>query len=301
LSLSLFYGLREGVDGFRRAKLASFIAIMTMSFSLVVIGVLAIVIVNLAVMVDDLRQRIEFEVFVDNGLDKAGTAELERQILRVQGVAAAKFISKEEAAEIFRRVFAPEGSDLHSENTKENRGKTVLDVLDFNPLPNSFRLSLQKSYQNSVAAQRLADEIKKLHGVDDVVFRRDWVLALDQYVNTALGVGTIVGLVFCLGALLLVINDVRLVIHAKRRLIETMQLVGATRAFVRRPLLIQGVLQGALGGLIAASSLYAIYQLSALQLGTALRLPNFLFTGLIVGGVVLGLTASYFGARKHIQ
>ena len=97
------------------------------------------------------------------------------------------------------------------------------------------------------------------------------------------------------------VNDVRLVIHAKRRLMETMQLVGATRAFVQRPLLIQGALQGALGGLVAASTLQAVYQLSLLQLGTVLRLPNFLFTGLIVGGVVLGLAASYLGARKYIR
>jgi cell division transport system permease protein len=160
---------------------------------------------------------------------------------------------------------------------------------------------LLKPYQNSDAAQRLAVEIKKLHGVDDVVFRRDWMLALEQYVNTALAIGAVVGLVFCLGALLLVINDVRLVIHAKRRLIETMQLVGATAAFVQRPLLIQGALQGALGGLIAAAGLYAIYQLSVLQFGAALRLPDFLFTGLIVGGMILGLVASHLGARKHIQ
>jgi cell division transport system permease protein len=291
LSWSLFYSLREGLDGFRRAKLASFIAIMTMSFSLVIIGILVIVIVNLTGMVEDLRRRIEFEVFIDNGLGKAGIAELERQINQVPGVAEAKFISKEEAAEIFRRAFAAEAQN----------GKTILDVLDFNPLPNSFRLSLQKPYQNSDAAQRLAGEIKKLHGVDDVMFRREWVLALDQYVNTALSAGAMVGVVFCFGALLLVINDVRLVIHAKRRLIETMQLVGATRAFVQRPLLIQGALQGALGGLIAAGILYTIYQFSALQFGTALRLPDFLFTGLIMGGIVLGLGASYLGARKYIQ
>jgi cell division transport system permease protein len=289
----LFYSLREGLDGFRRAKLASFIAIMSMAFTLVLAGVLAIITVNLVALVDAVRGRIEFEVFVDNALDKAGIDELRREILAVRGVAEANFISKEEAAEIFKREFTPalRGRD----------GQSLLEILDSNPLPASFRISLQKTYQNSAAAQRVASAIEKLRGVDEVVYRRDLALALDRYVQIALIAGALVGLVFCLGALVLVVNDVRLVIHAKRRLIEIMQLVGATRAFIYRPLLVQGFLQGVVGGLAASGFLYLLYRLLLFQLGTALQLPDFLFVGLIGAGMVLGLIASYLGARKYIQ
>jgi cell division transport system permease protein len=120
-------------------------------------------------------------------------------------------------------------------------------------------------------------------------------------VQWALLIGSALGFMFCAGAFLLVINDVRLVIHAKRRLIEIMQLVGATRAFVRRPLLMQGFLQGAVGGLIASGFLYVIYRLLLFQLGAALQLPKFLFIGLILAGIILGITASYLGAKKYIQ
>jgi len=292
LSWSLFYSLREGLDGFRRAKLASFIAIMSMAFALVMIGVLAVAALNLVALVDAVRSRIEFEVFVDNALDKTGTDELRRQILAVGGVAEAQFISKEAAAEIFKREFARTGSQ---------DGQSLLEILDSNPLPASFRISLQKNYQNSAAAQRVANAIEKLRGVDEVFYRRDLALALDRYVQIALIAGALVGLVFCLGALVLVVNDVRLVIHAKRRFIEIMQLVGATRAFVYRPLLVQGFLQGVVGGFLASGFIYLLYRLLLFQLGTALQLPNFLFVGLIGAGMVLGLTASYLGARKYIQ
>ncbi|MGH7595083.1 MAG: cell division protein FtsX [bacterium] len=292
MSWSLFYSLREGLDGFRRAKLASFIAIMSMAFALVVAGVLAIITVNLVALVDAVRGRIEFEVFVDNGLDKAGANELRREILAVRGVAEANFISKEAAAEIFKREFARSGRE---------DGQSLLEILDSNPLPASFRISLQKTHQNSAAAQRVASALEKLRGVDEVVYRRDLALALDRYVQIALIAGALVGLVFCLGALVLVVNDVRLVIHAKRRLIEIMQLVGATSAFVYRPLLVQGFLQGAIGGLIAYGFLYLLYHLLLFQLGAALQLPDFLFVGLIGVGIVLGLAASYLGARKYIQ
>lgn len=294
MSWSLFYSLREGLDGFRRAKLASFIAIMSMAFALVVAGVLTIITVNLVALVDAVRGRIEFEVFVDNALDKAGSDELRREILAVRGVAEAQFISKEAAAEIFKREFAPAlpGSQ---------EGQSLLEILDSNPLPASFRISLEKAYQNNAAAQRVASAIEKLRGVDEVVYRRDLAMALDRYVQIALIAGALVGLVFCLGALVLVVNDVRLVIHAKRRLIEIMQLVGATRAFVYRPLLVQGFLQGIVGSLLASGFLYLLYSLLLFQLGTALQLPNFLFVGLIGAGILLGLAASYLGARKYIQ
>ncbi|MDZ7291300.1 MAG: ABC transporter permease [candidate division KSB1 bacterium] len=289
---SLFYSLREGLDGFRRAKLASFIALVSISFSLILIGVLTVVTINLWALVEAVRNRIEFEVFVDNALDESGIAELRRELTQVEGVAEARFISKAEAAEIFKREFAlSAGQD----------SKSFLEVLESNPLPASFRISLQKSHQNSVSAQRVASEIEKLHGVDEVVYRRDLVVTLDRYVRLVLLAGGIVGLVFCLGSLLLVINDIRLVTYAKRRLIETMQLVGATRAFVRRPLLVQGFLQGMLGGIFASGSLYLAYRLLSLELGAALRLPPIFFPGIVAAGILLGLTASYLGARKYIR
>jgi cell division transport system permease protein len=292
MSSSFFYSLREGLDGFRRAKLASFIALMTMTFALLLLGVLTVAAVNLAGLLDALKSRIEFEVFIDNALDQAGIAELQQQVRGVRGVAEAQYISKEEAAKIFKEAFARAGG---------KDGTAFLDVLDANPLPASFRITLQKPFQNSAAAQRVAADIEKLHGVDEVVYRRDLAEALDRYVQWALLIGLGLGLLFCAGAFVLVINDVRLVIHAKRRLIEIMQLVGATRAFVRRPLLMQGFLQGALGGLIASGGIYLAHRLLIFQLGAALRLPQFLFVGLIGAGILLGIAASFLGARKYIQ
>ncbi|MCG3120136.1 MAG: Cell division protein FtsX [bacterium] len=292
MSGSFFYSLREGLDGFRRAKLASFIALMTMSFALILVGIVTAVAVNLVGLVDTMRGRIEFEVFVDNGLANADMAELRQQLLQVRGVAAAQYISPAEAAEIFKREFA-RGDD--------KKGSSFLDALDANPLPASFRITLQKPFQNSAAVQQVAQDIEKLRGVDEVVYRRDLIEALDRYVKWALLIGSGFGIMFCVGAFLLVINDIRLVIHAKRRLIEIMQLVGATRAFVYRPLLVQGFLQGIAGGLLASGFIYLLYRLLLLQLGTALQLPNFLFIGLLLAGILLGLAASYLGARKYIQ
>jgi cell division transport system permease protein len=291
LSWRFFYTLREGLDGLRRAKLASFIALMSMSMALFVMGVFAAGSINLVSLVESVRARIEFEVFIDNSLDDGGIEEVRQQLMQVAGVAEVNFISKEQAEEIFKREFGLSGQN----------SQNILEILETNPLPASFRISLQKSHQRSEAAQNLAAAIAQFRGVDEVVYRRDLMLALDRYVRLILVAGLAVGVIFCIGSILLVINDVRLVIYAKRRLIETMQLVGATAAFVRRPLLVQGFLQGSAGGVIAAASLYLLYRLLALELGTSLHLSKTLLAILVLTGMLLGLLASYWGARKYIR
>ena len=292
MSWSFFYTLREGLDGLRRAKLASFIAMLSMAAALFVIGVFAVAAINLASLVESVRARIEFEVFIDNSLDDGGIEEVRRQLMQVAGVAEVNFISKEQAVEIFKREFGLSGGQ---------NSESILEILEANPLPPSFRISLQKSHQRGEAAQNVAAQIAQLRGVDEVVYRRDLMLTLDRYVRLILVVGLAVGAVFSIGSILLVVNDVRLVIYAKRRLIETMQLVGATAAFVRRPLLVQGFLQGIAGGAIAAASLYLLYRLLVLELGTSLHLSKTLLAILVLAGMILGLLASYWGARKYIH
>lgn len=292
MNSSFFYTLREGLDGLRRAKLASFIAMVSMAMALFVIGVFAGGAINLASLVESVRARIEFEVFIDNSLDDGGIDEVRRQLMQVAGVAEANFISKEQAVEIFKREFGLSGGQ---------NSQRILEILETNPLPASFRISLKKSHQRGEAAQNVAAQIAQIRGVDEVVYRRDLMLALDRYVRLILVVGLPVGAVFSIGSILLVINDVRLVIYAKRRIIETMQLVGATAAFVRRPLLVQGFLQGIAGGAIAAASLYLLYRLLALELGTSLHLSKALLAILVLAGMFLGLLASYWGARKYIH
>ena len=292
MSWSFFYTLREGLDGLRRAKLASFIAMLSMAAALFVIGVFAVAAINLASLVESVRARIEFEVFIDNSLDDGGIEEVRRQLMQVAGVAEVNFISKEQAVEIFKREFGLSGGQ---------NSQSILEILETNPLPPSFRISLKKSHQRGEAAQNVAAQIAQLRGIDEVVYRRDLLLTLDRYVRLILVVGLAVGAVFSIGSILLVVNDVRLVIYAKRRLIETMQLVGATAAFVRRPLLVQGFLQGIAGGAIAAASLYLLYRLLVLELGTSLHLSKTLLAILVLAGMILGLLASYWGARKYIH
>jgi len=279
------YVLKEGLEGFFRAKTAAVVAVITMTGSLILIGVFAVVTLNLVSIVDSLRARIELEVFVDKGRDDNGIQELRHQLEATVGVAAVRYVSPEEAIEIFRNEF----------------GNDFLQLLESNPLPPSFRISLKPPYQHSLEAQRIAGELRTLEGVDEVVYRKEFVQVLERYISLAVTVDLVLGFLVFAGSVFVVVNQVRLVAFAKRRIIETMQLVGASRAFVRGPFVIQGILQGFLGGSLAAAAIYLGDRLLFGEFEVLIRIPLEFYVALFCTGILVGLGAAYLGVRRFVD
>lgn len=269
----------------RRSRTATAISILTTTIALVLLGVFVVGTLNVARLVEALRSRVEFEVFVDNGLDESGLRRVGAEIRQIAGVEEAVYISRDEARKIFQEQF----------------GEDFLDVLENNPLPASYRIVLEKDAQNAQAAQRIAGLIGHISGVDEVVYRKELFAALDKYIGLAVTADLILGLIVMLSSFALVVNVIRLTISAKRRIIETMQLVGATHAFVRRPFLVQGFLQGVAGGLGAALVLKAIERFLRIQVGGMVFIPNGLYIALISAGIFLAMTASFFGVRRFLR
>ena len=280
-----WYCIKEGWDGLRRAKMAALITSLTMAGALIVLGLFALFTLNLNQLVESLRSRIEVEVFVDMGKSEADIKELRRAMEKTAGIARVRYVSREEAVEVFRREF----------------GKEFIDLLKSNPLPPSFHITLQKAHQNSVAAQRIANQLQALPGVDEVVYRRDLVQLMDKYVGFAIAVDALIGLVIGLGAFFVVINHVRLVVFAKRRVLETMQLVGANRAFITVPFLLQGFVHGLIGGGIAILFFNLAFRFVLLPYHELLTLPALFYPALGILGILLGLFAAYIGVRRFVD
>jgi cell division transport system permease protein len=265
--------------------MAALIAALTMAGALVVAGVLVLVTLKHAGLVDTLRGPIQLEVFDDNSRDDTAIQALRKQVEKITGVASVRYVSREEAVEIYRHEF----------------GNGILDLLNSNPLPPSFRLALQKPYQYSDAAQRIATQIQLLEGVDEVVYRQDFLSVLDRYISFALALDFLIGLIVFLGVIFVVVNHVRLVAFAKRHIIETMQLVGATRAFVRTPFLLQGFLHGIAGAAMACVFFYLCEQLLLAQYRDLFFIPRFFYAALFGIGILLGLLAAYIGVRRFVE
>lgn len=286
--MQIRYIVREGFSGFRRAKLSMFAAVVTVSISLLLLSIFAILLLNANSVMSSLRDKVEMEAFLDDSLGPGGVDSVRSLVGRIAGVREVRYVSKDEAAKIFREDF---GEDIHK-------------VLDFNPLPSSLKIFLKDGYKTAVAAEEIHNAIKKIEGIEDVKYRKTLLELLDKRAKTFLWIALAVGVFITVSSIFLVANTIRLAIYAKRKIIQTMKLIGATRSFVRIPFILEGLIQGMIGGMLAAGVIFLAF--NYLEQWVSLQLSEFVrvdpaYYGIIVGaGLLLGFFGSMISIRRFI-
>ena len=281
----MFYSLKEGFAGLCRAKFSSIFAISIISISLIIIGLFLIVILNTKRLVDSIQERIELEVFIDNSLDSLKTEQLKIRILASKGIRSIKYVSKDEAAEFFKQQF----------------DKDIFKILDENPLPASFQITLVKAFQTSQDVNQLSKDLKKIDGVDDVIFRQDILILLERYMEISLIVISIIGGLLAAGSIYLVSNTVKLIMLSRLQIIETMKLVGATKHFIRRPFIFEGLIQGIIGSVLAVSFIYIILKIINIEVTQLIIVNEKIFLILFAVGVFLGLLGSMLAIQRFLK
>ncbi len=287
--MSAFYTLKEGFSGFKRARLSTFISITTLTIALLLLGLFSIIYMNTESIIQSFRDKVEMEVFLEEPMADSSAVTIQKQFLQIPGITGIKYVSKSDAAKIFRKEF---GEDIYS-------------VLDFNPLPASFKLQLDDEYKNSDSAVILHQTLKSIKGVDDVIYRKTLLEILDRRVKIFVTASIAIGSVLLIAAIFLVSNTIRLTIYAKRKMITTMKLVGATRSFIRMPFLIEGMLQGFFGGAIASGMIYSIVFFTRTFVGSDLAeffvVEPLFYVVLVFSGILLGLLGSGMSVKRFIS
>ncbi|MCC5933851.1 MAG: permease-like cell division protein FtsX [Candidatus Cyclonatronum sp.] len=288
--MSFSYVMREGLAGFRRARLSAFSSVLAITLAVVLVGVLTRVSTNAFELAQAIKQEVEVEVFLadlsDRRMDEMG-AEIRSKAV----VETAVFISREAAMDRFRQEFGAE-SELFGE------------VLF---LPASFLIRVRPEAGASEIVS-LVEELRQLRGVEEVRFNQRGLELLEERLAVFVAAGSFFGLFISFVAFILVFNTIRLTIYAKRDLIKAMKLVGATNGFIKRPFMVEGSLQGFIGGLIGAGFVWLIFafglpawlpQLDALSwpLGEWYWLSG----TLVVLGILLGFAGSRSASKKFIQ
>ena len=283
--MTLPYVVREGLANFRRAPFAAFASTSAMVVALVLIGVFVFLSLYLRAVSAYAGERLgEVEMYLEPGIDSLAARALTARAATLPGVVDARFIPEADAREEFRRTF----------------GETVEEGV----LPASVRLRVRPSYATADSLAALAGRLQGYRGVDEVVYDRGLAGRVQGYLKLLHTAGLAVVLLVVGAALFLVANTIRLTIYARRLLIRTMKLVGATDSFVRQPFLVEGVVQGAIAGVVAAFVLWALFagvQAWGLDLFTN-RLYNTLpLVVSLVLGLLIGWAGTYFALRRFIR
>lgn len=288
--MSLGYIVREGISGISRTKLAAITSISALIISTLLVGILIRVGFSFYYITNELKSQVEVEVFLKDINDNQRNA-FEIDLKSKLGVSNLTYISKDSAIAIFKNDFGTEGSGLAS----------------LNFLPASYRIRFT-TRTAVITMKEIVDELSKNRYVDEVKFDEQTVNLLETRIRTLGLIGLGLSFFVIFSTLLLVYNTIRLTIYAKQTIIRAMKLVGATNALIRRPFIVEGIIQGFVAGLLSVGFHYVIFHNlipKVLPQVGVLAWPMgrwfYLVILMVVFGIIIGLIGSRWAAKKFIK
>lgn len=285
-SAQVAYLIRESFAGFHRRKLTTGVTILIMGSALLVLAMLTLVTLNMGNMLEKARVGIDMRVFLHEGLDNARIAELQPRLVVIPGVQSVTWISPETALAQFKTGLGEDAA--------------ILDLLDSNPLPASYHLTLTPGARNLKAVEAIHAEIAVWGEVSEILYNQGWIDALENWTFRFQMASLAVGLMVFIAAVFVISNTVKLTMAASARVIQIQKLVGATNTFIRIPYLCEGMIQGLLAGILAMGLLgLAGWFLDDRLGGVIFFSPQQIF-GFILFCIVLGLTGSFSAMRKYL-
>lgn len=284
------YSLKEGFAGIGRARMPAAVTMAVGFFSLVLLGLFGTVSLSFYDLIREVRSRVEIEVFFSEATGDAQVGALTEQMKRITGVTGVAYVSKEAAAVRFAKEF----------------GEDIVGILGANPLPRSARLTVDPAYAAPETIERIRQRISALDYGLDVRFNQEYLSSIERNARLFTMLAAGIGSVIALATIVMNAYTVRLAIYARRDQIKTMRLVGATRAFISAPFLIEGAVQGLVSGGLAALGIYLMFEQGLLNYEPAIYQilrPSALviYPGLLLLGVVLGVFGSMLSVGKFLR
>ena len=288
---ALGYFFLEAFTSLWRSRLVNAISVGTIAVSLFVLGAFLTVAGNLGDVVSRWTEKIQIIVYLEADIEDRVRASLENRLGEDPAVESLDLVDREEALDRFKTLFR----DLSS----------LPEDLGENPFPASFEVNLRPGHQSPTEVQRLAEAFADVPGVQEIQYDLLWIERLATGVRLLRGVGAFLGGILVLAGIFTISNVIRLTVYAREDELDIMRLVGATRAYVKGPFVVEGMLQGGLGGLLAAGLLWLALRWLARDLATsgllgrtAFALPTEITLGLVAGGMVVGVVGSLVSLRR---
>ena len=265
-------------------------ALISITLVLLMVGLLGLIVLHAQKLSEYVRENIGFSIIMKENVREAGIVQLQKTLDASRFVKSTEYITPEQAAE----------------ELQEELGEDFISFLGYNPLLPSIELKLKAEYTNIDSMEMIENELLANTDVKEIYYQKDLVHLINKNIRR-------IGL-FLLGfsALLLVIavalinNTIRLSVYSKRFLIKTMQLVGATGGFIRRPFLWYAVMQGLYAAFIAIICLGLLLYFFQKELPELVNLQDpglilSLFGLVLLTGIVLTYLSTWFAVKKYLR
>lgn len=274
----------------RKLRSSYVTTVISISLVLFLLGIIGLLFLNTHRLSTYVKENLGFTVLVNDNSREAEVQRLQKILNASEFVREANYVSKDEAAEIMQ----------------EELGEDFVDFLGYNPLLSSIEVKVFAEYANPDSMAVIENQVLNFPQVKEVYYQKNLLHAVNdniEKISLVLGGFTILLLVI---AIALINNTIRLSVYSRRFLIKTMQLVGATRGFIRKPFLATGILNGLAGATIAIILLsLLIYGLSNELQGMIgfgnIALVGILFAIVVVLGILITFISTFLAVNKYLR
>ena len=274
----------------RRLNSSRITTIVSISLVLFAIGLVGLLVLHTQKLSDYVKENIGFTVYMNKNVKEADIVQLQKELDAMEYVRSTAYISEEKAAE----------------NYQKELGVDFVQFIGYNPLHTSIEVHLKAEYALPVFFEQIDQQLKKNPLVEEVKYQKSLVKDVNDNINKISAILLGFSLLLLIIAISLINNTIRLAVYSKRFLIKTMQLVGATEGFIRRPFVTISLIHGLISSIIAIIMLIGVISISRKEIPEIINLQSLdlflmLFAFVIALGFVISLISTFFAVRKYLK
>lgn len=257
---------------------------------LYMLGLLGMIILHAKKVSDYVKENIGFTVFLNEDVKEVDVIQLQKKLDSRKYVKSTEYISCEKAATILQK-------DI---------GEDFISFLGYNPLSASIEIRMRADFANSDSLAILEKELLKDKNVKEVSYQKSLVSTVNENLRKISMILLGFSVLLLVIAVALINNTIRLSVFSKRFLIRTMQLIGATQSFIRRPFVIKGIVQGVIGAIISMFLILLTFYLGMKEIPELEVLKDrnlfiFLFSIVLALGIIISWVSTFFAVRKYLK
>ncbi len=274
----------------KRLKNSYISTVVSITLVLYVLGLLGLIVLHAKMISDHIQENIGFSVILTDNARQADINLLQNSLDTKPAIKSTNFVSKDEAAE----------------ELIDELGEDFIEFLGYNPLFPSIDVRLRAGYTHPDTVAVFENQLMENRIVKEVYYQRSLVHLINENIKRIGAVLLLFSVLLTIIAFALINNTIRLSVFSKRFLIKSMQLVGATQSFIRKPFVIKGVIQGIIGAMIAIGLLiFTLYtaqkQIPELQAFQDINLLFMLFVIVVFLGIIISWISTFFAVRKYLK
>lgn len=288
------YFIRRAFLNIKQNLLINLLTVGTISLSILIFSLFLLLYINLEKVTELWSEKVQVTAFFENELSSEQQQQIKSGISSIKGTGRISYVSKNEALKRFRERL--QGQDI------------LLEEVSAEILPSSFEIELKKEYRTDEYLQAYITQLRNVPGISEIQFGEDWVRRFNNLLYFMRILGLFVGSFLVLAVVFIVANTIKLTVCSRKDELELLALVGGTRLFIKTPFLIEGVIQGAAGALVAIVTLFGVYYGFLQNAGeffgfnslerTLVFLPASYLAAILAGGIFLGFVGSLASLKR---